>query len=127
MSTPVDEPIAWPRTLRLGTDMTWSIRRVVNDVPIIPTLAIAQLRDQVDGEVWLEWSSLEANSAMPRVIIDSVDGWMHFMTPHTVTETIEWNSRFGGVWDAEWVVDGRRLRLVEASPVTISPDITRED
>lgn len=122
---PIDEPVPLPRELRCGTDMVWPLRRTIDGVPAIPTSAHAQLRSEVGGELWLDWSSANLTS-VPHIVIEPITGWLYITTPWESTNGAEWLERFGGVWDLKVEYGGSRLPWVSESNVNITHDVTRD-
>jgi hypothetical protein len=115
MAVAIADPIVWDRIIYVGTDHVWTCRRItIDDVPIIPDSAWAQVRNKHYGVLW----------ATLDVVIDPIEGWLTFRLPkETTIADPDWRGRKTGVWDVEVEYAGEILRWIEGA-ITVSQEVT---
>ena len=113
MPIAVSEPIVLDRTIYVGTDHLWALRRLSDGVPIIPSSAKAQIRSSTNDALWVECG----------IAIDFVNGWITIIIPVAATNDPAWKSRIEGLWDLEVIVETYKYRWAQGK-VTISDEVT---
>lgn len=103
--TPYD-PIRVNRTIYVGTDHYWQLRRVdVQGNVFIPSSVEAKILSKDRTTLWIT----------PETSIDPINGWITFIIPVAATTDTKWLTRSHGVWDVDVVYNGMETRWVQGT------------